>query len=127
VPGKKYDYKVKAWNSGGYSSDSPEDEGWAGLAAPALISASQGLYSSWVRISWDPVTGANGFDVYRATAQTGVYTKIGQCTVLTAPYYYDSTATTGFGYYYKAMAYRTNSLNGETVYSAYSTFAYGWR
>lgn len=70
-----------------------------------------------VKISWDKVTGANGYWVYRKGAESGAtWERIG---VTTANSYIDTKGVYGKTYYYTAKAYA--KINGEAVFGAYPT------
>ena len=100
------------------------------LTAPASVHASAGNFTDKVQITWDPVTGADGYEVFRADSDdSGAATQIGT----TSGTHYDdttaaaSTATSGFlgcnpqttthDYFYWVKA--TNSC-GESDFSAAS-------
>ena len=70
------------------------------------------------KVSWKKVTGANGYEVYRATNKSGKYSKIGTIKKGSTVSYTDKKATTGKTYYYKVRAYKTSGK--AKVYSAYS-------
>lgn len=66
-------------------------------------------------ISWEPVEGAVGYNVYRATKEDGEYVCI---AVVTETSYTDTTAKKGTKYYYKTTAVkatRTEEKDGTTV------------
>lgn len=64
-------------------------------------------------ITWEKIAGAKKYTVYRATSETGKYTKLGTTTKLT---YTDSKAKTGTLYFYKVIANGSKS----TYNSGYS-------
>ncbi len=83
-------------------------------AVPASVKAVSASYSS-VKLTWSAVSGASGYEVYRATSSGGTYTKL---TTTTAASYTTTGQTTGKTYYYKVRAYRT--VSGTKVYGGYS-------
>ncbi|MBE5880994.1 MAG: hypothetical protein E7289_01595 [Lachnospiraceae bacterium] len=75
--------------------------------------------SGKAKLKWKKVTGAEGYQVYRATSEKGTYKKAktiksGATTTVTL------VANTGSKpYYYKVRAYKT--ISGKKVYGAFST------
>jgi len=65
-----------------------------------------------VSMKWNPIAGANGYEVYRSTAATGTYTKIASVPASTTAYTH-SGLSSGKTYYYKVRAYVVKS--GSTV------------
>jgi len=69
-------------------------------------------------LSWEKVTGAKQYTVYRATSPEGKYTKLGTTKSLS---YTDSKAVPGTQYYYKVVAngskssYNSNYSNVKTA------------
>jgi uncharacterized repeat protein (TIGR01451 family) len=68
--------------------------------APANLVAAE--MDGEVQLSWDAVTGAAGYDVYRSYVSGGGYTRIATGTVPTA--FADTTVTNGQWYYYVVTA-----------------------
>ncbi len=71
-------------------------------AAPTGVSAASASYNS-IKVTWDKVSGASGYTVYRATSETGTYTTL---ATITTNIYTSTALTTGTTYYYKVAAYR---------------------
>ncbi len=82
---------------------------------PTAIYASSSSYNS-INTSWRGVTGASGYEVYRATSSKGSY---GFVSRTTSGSYRNTGLKTNSTYYYKVRAYR---MAGYTrVYSGFST------
>ena len=105
LPCITYWYKVRACNAAGCSDLSDADEGWRETrvtGVPTNVTASDGTYSDKVSVSWDAVTGADKYLVYRSENDTGPYTL--QTDSLTTTSYEDTSATPGVTYWYKIQA-----------------------
>jgi len=115
VANRYYYYRVTATNACGRSSFSSYDRGHRPdlPAAPTGVSASDSSYCGYVRITWNAVSGATSYKIYRSTSATGTYTQIG--TDMASPYD-DTTAVPGTQYYYKLKA--TNAC-GDSAFSNY--------
>ncbi|WP_161796417.1 cell wall-binding repeat-containing protein [Desulfosporosinus acididurans] len=57
-----------------------------------------------IDLSWDSVNNAISYNVYRTTADSGIYQLV---TSATFPYYTDDTVSSGVTYYYKVQAVNT--------------------
>ncbi|CDA92478.1 putative uncharacterized protein [Firmicutes bacterium CAG:238] len=73
---------------------------------------------SKIKLSWDKVDGASGYQIYRATKKSGKYARIATVSA-EKPEYINTKLTCGKTYYYKLRAYQVK--NGKKVYSKYST------
>lgn len=71
------------------------------LGKPASPAATAAVYNK-IKVSWDAVTGAKGYKVYRADSQAGKYTLIKTTEAVS---FIDSGVTIGKDYYYKVAAY----------------------
>ncbi len=71
------------------------------------------------RLSWEPMSGVDGYQIYRATSKSGKYAKIATVKGASSATYTDTGRTCGTRYYYKLRAYK--KIGGKTVYSAYSS------
>jgi uncharacterized repeat protein (TIGR02543 family) len=71
------------------------------LAIPSNVIAAGTAYNK-INISWDAVTGATGYKIYRATSESGKYTLIKTTAAVS---YINTGVTTGRTYYYKVAAY----------------------
>lgn len=72
---------------------------------------------SKIKLSWDKVDGASGYQIYRATKKSGKYARIATVSA-EKPEYINTKLTCGKTYYYKLRAYQEK--NGKKVYSKYS-------
>lgn len=120
--GKTYYYKVRAKcvavttnTYGGYSaavSVKPVP------STPANVKAVR-ISNSAITVSWNAVTGASGYTIYRATSKTGTYAKIKATTLLK---YTNTGLTDKKTYYYKVRAYRT--VNSAHIYGRTSAIVF---
>jgi hypothetical protein len=60
-----YTYSVKATTAAGDSALSAVNTGWRNVPAPVGVSATDGTFTTKVRISWSAVVGATGYNLYR--------------------------------------------------------------
>ena len=93
-------------NSGGGGGSSSKP------SAPTNVSAT--VSSSCIEVTWNSVSGADSYNVYRATSASGTYSYKGNTS---STYYSDCSVTAGTTYYYKVTA--ENSA-GESAKSAYA-------
>lgn len=119
--GKTYYYKVKAFRYSGttkvYGKYSSIVSAKPIPSAPTNSKAVSTNYNS-VKLSWNSVSGASAYRVYRATSSTGIYSYV-KATTKTS--YTDTGLTTGKTYYYKVRAYKT--IGTTKVYGKYTTMA----
>ncbi|MFT3952541.1 MAG: hypothetical protein QM689_11465 [Oscillospiraceae bacterium] len=67
-------------------------------------------------VKWTKVSGASGYELYRASSKTGTFTKV---KTTTATAFTNTGLTKGKTYYYKVRTYKT--VNSAKYYSAYSS------
>lgn len=114
--GKTYYYKVRSFDpeykiSGPYS---PIVKAKPVLSTPSGFTAVRSS-SSKIRTSWNKVSGASGYEVWRSVSSGGTYSLRKSTSSLT---YTNTGLTFGRTYYYKVRAYR---LVGEKkIYSSWS-------
>ena len=122
--GKTYYYKVRAYKTVNgskiYSSYSDIKSAKTALDKP-FISSCKYKDPTRVSIQWFKVDGADGYQVYRATSETGTYTLKKTVTSGSTLYYTNTCLTEGKSYYYKIKAYKT--VNRTKVYSPFSSVA----
>ena len=120
TPGQTYYYFIKAAtsSSGSNASDySAYNEGWRKLSPPTEVQATDGTYTDKVRITWNSVSGASYYRVYRATSSGGSKTPLVSWQSSTT--YDDTSATPGQTYYYFVKAATNSSGYRESDYSSY--------
>ena len=110
-PGTVYYYGVKSVEGGVPSYLSDVDSGWH-LAPPENVSASDGNYSNRVHVTWDPVTVADSYEVWRAFTSYGPYSFLASADSNT---YDDTSAAPATVYHYgvKAVANGLVSFMGS--------------
>jgi hypothetical protein len=103
VPGTPYHYWVTACDSCGCGDYSNSDTGSRSgtctdpPSPPGNVQASDGTYAEKVQVSWDPVAGAENYEIFRAGSANGVRRLLGFAT---GKSYGDTTAIPGPTYYY---------------------------
>lgn len=108
-----YYYKVNAYSDNGYSDYSNSDDGYrAEIDAPTNVDASDAEYRGKVEITWEAVSEADTYKIYRSATPTGTNTLLGEVSTTT----YDDFAPTTDVYYYRVKA---SDAYGDSDYSAY--------
>ena len=106
--GKTYYSRVKAVNSVGTSGHSNIVSGKAKTAAPAAPSVTAGNSSTGKpKLTWNAVSGAVKYEVYRSTRQNSGYSLLGTTTSTS---YVNTGASTGTTYYYRVKAVNRNGM-----------------
>ena len=104
------------------SADDGENTAWTSSKLKAvkvdLTKVASASYDK-LRLSWEPLSGVDGYQIYRATSKSGKYAKIATVKGAYSATYTDTGRTCGTRYYYKLRAYK--KIGGKTVYSKYST------
>ena len=119
-----YYYRVKAYNSTGESAFSDPIQGRRGedgesVPVPQNVSATQGTDHSKITITWNAVTGATGYKLYRAYTAGGSAQLINGS--LTTTNYDDTAISVGTHYFYKVVAVKGTAQSGYS-----SPVAEGW-
>ena len=113
--GTTYYYRVKACNDAGLSPYSNIVSGQVKTVTPKpaapVVKIGHSAASGKPQLTWNAVSGATSYKVYRATSQNGTYSLLG---TVTATSYTNTGAKAGVTYYYKVKA--VNSA-GESAYS----------
>lgn len=86
--------------------------------APPTISSITPNSSSSVTVSWNSVSSATKYYVYRATSASGSYTSVGTTTSTS---YTDTGLSSGTTYYYRVAAYNGSAKSGRSVVKAVRT------
>ena len=84
-------------------------------SAPTNVKAASSDYQA-IKLTWNKVSSASGYAVYRAGSKSGTYSKIATVSSGSTLSYKDTKKTTGSTYYYKIKAY-----NSKGTYSNYSS------
>ena len=113
--GTTYYYRVKACNDAGLSPYSNVVSGQVKSVTPKpsapVVKIGNSAASGKPMLTWNAVSSATSYKVYRATSQKGTYSLLG---TVTATSYTNTGAKAGVTYYYKVKA--VNSA-GESAYS----------
>ena len=113
--GTTYYYRVKAVNDAGLSPYSNIVSGKVKSVTPKpaapVVKIGNSASSGKPMLTWNAVSGATSYKVYRATSQNGTYSLLG---TVTATSYTNTGAKAGVTYYYKVKA--VNSA-GESAFS----------
>ena len=113
--GVTYYYKVTAVNDSGESAYSNIVSGQNKAVTPKpsapVVKIGHSAASGKPMLTWNAVSGATSYKVYRATSQNGTYSLLGTVTTTS---YINTGAKDGVTYYYKVKA--VNSA-GESAYS----------
>jgi fibronectin type 3 domain-containing protein len=117
-PGTTYYYKVSVKTSGGESDLAAYAQATTAPSAPNVPVAPTGLAvtgqtSSSITLSWNTVTGAASYKVYRSSSETGTYTQTGSPVTNTS--FTNTGLFAGTTYYYKVSAV---NAGGESSLSA---------
>lgn len=121
--GKTYKYKVRAYvlqeGRRTYGSCTGFLTVTTKPATPKIKAKASG--SKTVTVSWNKISGASGYEVYRSTSKSSGYQKVKSITKGSTVSYKNTKLKSGKKYYYKVRAYKT--LSGKKVYSSYSSVA----
>ena len=113
--GTTYYYRVKACNDAGLSPYSNVVSGQSKAVTPKpsapVVKIGHSAASGKPMLTWNAVSGATSYKVYRATSKSGTYSLLG---TVTATSYTNTGAKAGTTYWYKVKA--VNSA-GESAYS----------
>jgi hypothetical protein len=103
-PNTRYYYKVAAKNSGGIGEQSSAAPAITLLATPQA-SAEAASTATSITISWNTVSGAVEYYIYRSSSESGEYDKLTTTpAVITGTSYTDTGLNSNTRYYYKVAA-----------------------
>ncbi|MDO5785132.1 MAG: M14 family zinc carboxypeptidase [Eubacteriales bacterium] len=118
----EYSYTVRAYSVSGRNIQLSElDEQAvsvktaATLTQPKLDAVTAG--GGGLTVTWDAVSGAQGYVIYRKTSNTAEWTKLTECSGLDSTSYTDMSVAGGATYYYTVAAY--SAIDGNLMYSTY--------
>ena len=89
------------------------------LSPPTGVEASDNVYTDAVQITWNVVSGATHYQVYRANSLTETKTAISDWQTETS--YYDNSITCGEDYYYWIKAATSSSGDNASDFSSPDT------
>jgi len=115
-PGRFYFYWVQAIHASNANSASylgGPDMGHRRLLDPTGVSATNGVYEDKVRVTWNPVTGATGYVVYRGDGTMGSFSLISSDPHI-GTVYDDETAVPGRTYAYQVGAKYVSEYGSNT-------------
>jgi hypothetical protein len=124
-PNTTYYYKVSAYNSYGESARSssasattlPSGGQNSIPSAPSFVTA-DAVSSSTITVSWNPVSGASSYKVYRSNSASGAYSLQGSAYDTS---YEDSGLSSNTTYYYKVSAYNSYGESAQSNYASAAT------
>jgi len=84
---------------------------WQDSVPSAPTGLTTTVTSTSVTISWNPVSGADRYDVYRSSTSYGTYERLGSTP---NPSWTDTSLLTGTTYYYKVAAYNSAGTGSQS-------------
>lgn len=118
--GTTYYYKMKAKVTTNKATTSGYSKVKSAKCVPAKPAVTlNSSKAKQIKVSWKKVSGASGYEIYRATSKNGKYQKVTTVKKGSTTSYTNKKLTSKKTYYYKVRAYRT--VNGKKVYSSYSS------
>lgn len=109
-----YYYKIKSVDSFGTSGFSTSENGSLDNVFDASVSglyASDSVYRDHVQLTWDELIGADGYQIFRSSSETGEYIFIESTTGNTYSDF-DLDTNEPLNYYYKVNAYNSTGYSG---------------
>ena len=119
---KSYYYKVRAYCVvGGKEKLGSSSSAVFGMkcSVAQTTNVTAASESDGVKLGWKAVSGASGYEIYRASGSSDNYTKVGSAT---SNSFKDKNVANGVTYYYKVRAYKT--VEGSKIYGSFSTLGY---
>ena len=119
--GTTYYYKIRSYrivdDVKKYSALSSSRYATPYLTKPTIMKMTPG--SKKITVSWNKISGAHGYKLYRATSKYGTYMLV---RTTKSNYYTNKYLKKGQRYYYKVKAYRI--VDGKYKYSSFSAVKY---
>jgi len=112
-----YYYKVAAYNSGGTGNQSGYVSATTLPSAPTSVTATANSANS-IAVSWESVTGATGYYIYRSTTSNGTYSQVGTSATNS---YTNTSLSANTTYYYKVAAYNSGGTGNQSGYVSATT------
>jgi len=127
--GTTYYYKVAAYNSANGTGYQSAAFSVTTMGIPTGLVTTGSTHNS-ITISWNSVTDATGYYIYRSSSSTGTFTQVGNVTSPTTSYTNDTGLSTGTIYFYKVAAYnsfgtgsQSTAVSQQTQYSSSYTLS----
>lgn len=124
--GKTYYYKIETINKvgkvKGFSGDSTAVSGKT--LKKAELSAVTAKNGTVIQLTWKPMSGVSGYQVYRSTTESSGYQKVAEIKGKDSATYKDASLKAGKIYYYKVRAYKKNSV--KTGLGSFSAVQKAW-
>ncbi len=124
--GTKVQYRVRAFYMNGTSkvySDYITTDTVAGIAIPENLNADNTAYNK-INITFDSVSNASAYKIYRAAAPNGTYSLIATLDSTTTEYS-DTVTHAGLHYYYKVAAVIDGITGGKSDFESEQTWLDG--
>ena len=117
IPEKKYYYWVVAKNSFDRSNFSFSDDGYGRLGVPTGVEASDCLYTDKVVITFNPVVGANSYEILYALSNKK-RSRSDRYSTEPDTTYWHTTAIPGKMYYYRVRAKNPHGFSDWSAFDA---------
>lgn len=109
-----YSYKVTALDAEGSEIVTSDIITHCADCAAPVITAGNNAKTGNVTLKWNAVSGADKYEIYRATSKDGEYTKMYTTTYTT---YTNTTSKANVTYYYKVVALATRTSSANSAFS----------
>lgn len=107
IPGKTYYYRVRAYvnvDGNKFYTNPAQTEAAKPVLSVVTGTVASRISSSKIKLTWNPVLGCSGYEIFRCDTIDGSYINIKN---VTTSGWYDTEVTTGKTYYYEIRAYKT--------------------
>lgn len=116
--GSSYSYRIRAYNSNGFSSYSAIVTASTGTV-PSTTSISTVPSLTSISLSWIKVLGADGYQLQRSTSSNSGFSTVATISSGSTVSYNNTGLPSGTRYYYRIRAFKTYS--GDDAYSSWSS------